>query len=48
MAKSDFVNAFDLPRGTICVVRDYDGFPCAFRIATQWHYKEWSGCFSLL
>jgi hypothetical protein len=35
-------------RGDICVAREVNGVWCALRIAEQWTYREWSGCFSVI
>lgn len=43
-----FMNVFAIPDRTVCVTRVHEGIPTAFAIATQAHYKEWSGCYSLI
>jgi len=35
-------------RGTICVIRLFNGKPEALRLFDQHHYQEWTGCFSIL
>lgn len=35
-------------RGTVCVLRQFEGKPAAFRIHDQRTYKEWAGCFSII
>jgi len=40
-------NLYALPRGTICVLRNYQGASVALSIP-QSHYREWAGCFSIL
>ena len=35
-------------RGTICVIRLFNGKPEALRLVDQHQYKEWAGCFSII
>lgn len=35
----------NLKRGDICVIREVYGKPEVLRLADQWTYKEWAGCF---
>ena len=35
-------------KGTICVIREYQGYQVIMPIENQSSYREWSGCFSLL
>lgn len=38
----------EMNKGTICVARSVSGEVQWLRLDPQWHYKEWSGCFSLI
>ena len=42
------MNWKNFERGTICVIRLFNGKPEALRIPAPYNYKEWSGCFSIL
>jgi hypothetical protein len=37
-----------MQKGTICVIREYQGNMVIMPIEKQWAYKEWSGCFSII
>ena len=42
------MNWKDFERGTICVIRLFNGKPEALRLVEQHDYKAWVGCFSIL
>lgn len=37
-----------ITRGDICVIRSMNGWPEMFKLVEQHHYKEWTGCFSVI
>lgn len=41
-------NLFNLSRGTICVIRQYQGEYVFFSIIPQENYLEWHGCCSII
>lgn len=41
-------NKYHFRRGDICVIRREFGHDVIMKIHHQHHYKEWSGCFSLI
>lgn len=42
------LNVFNLPRGSICVVRNVAGEPIILAIQPQPSWKEYAGAFSLI
>lgn len=42
------MNWKNFERGTVCVIRLFNGKPEALRIPQDSQYKEWVGCFSIL
>ena len=43
----NYNNLYNHPRGTICVLRETEGFLVPLAIP-QGEYAEWEGCFSIL
>ena len=43
-----FNNPYNLPRGTVCVIRSVNGAKVVLAIEPAANWREWDGCFSII